>query len=362
MRLVLAATLGKLSLVAVAVNEHPTRKGGVEIVRTIVGVGRNEFPPGATVIINDATADINELTAILDHPIHVITPRGALPQKHPVVQIIPKTDVTRERSVARVADILRGVIHDLPHRRIGLLTHQTLYRKLPDKLGDEYAERLSLCSYFGSGLSRGSNEWIAQCDALIILGTPRVGTDAIRHHLLMLGKIDAARLTTAQSRWHRRFWVGITPSRRVRAVSTGCYADADWQSAYRSIVRGELIQATGRGRGILDEGIPVFVVSTEQICDRATQALGDIRIAEADAFAPLSTINARALAALHGTDGASKERTLKTETVGQRIGVGKDRAYQILNRLRQDGRVRRVGERGGWYLPPSQAEMIRTPS
>lgn len=351
MWLALAAALGKLSFIGVAVNEHPT-KGGVKIVRTIIGVGSNEFPAGATVIINDATANPLEIGALLGRPIHVITPRGQLPQRHPVLQIIPTTDVTRRRSVAAVADTLRGVLHDLPQfRRVGLLTHRTLYRKVPAKLGEEYQTRLALVSYFKSGLSRGSNEWIAQCDVLIVLGTPRVGTDAIRRHLMLHGQMEAARLTVAQAYWHSELWLGLSLSGRIRAVSTWRYADADWHGAYCAIVRSELVQAIGRGRGILDKGIPVFVVSTEQICDRATQMLGPPPLADAP-FAPLTVVQARALSALRGTDGEGKERTLKSETVGHCIGVKKDRAYEILHKLEQDGRVKRRGQRGGWYLPP----------
>src|SRR5437764_601557 len=78
---------------------------------------------------------------------------------HPVLQVIPGHDVTIGREPGPVADILRGLLHDLPHRRVGLLTHQKLARALPGLVGDPYRGRLTMVEYFGSGLSRGSNKW-----------------------------------------------------------------------------------------------------------------------------------------------------------------------------------------------------------
>ena len=49
---------------------------------------------------------------------------------------------------------------------------------------------------------------------------------------------------------------------------TGCtphHRDHGWRAAYCSLLRGELVQAIGRGRDFLPEGIPVSVVRTEDL-------------------------------------------------------------------------------------------------
>ena len=51
----------------------------------------------------------------------------------------------------------------------------------------------------------------------------------------------------------------------MKVVRCAGYRDHDWHRAYRAIVASELIQAIGRGRAILDTGIPVLVLSNEPL-------------------------------------------------------------------------------------------------
>jgi hypothetical protein len=355
MKLVLAAVLGKLDSIDVSINEIRGKGGEVGLVRSITAVGKTELPLGSTIIFSDATADIEEYQAILGRPVRDITPCGRLERKHPVLQIIPKQlDVTRKANVVRVAEIVQGLLHDIPHRRLGLITHRTLHERVVKWLGKNTStdtSRLTKVSYFGAQ-SRGSNEWIGCCDALLIIGTPRVPPSSIRRHLLLLGKREASRLTAAEADWHDEPWTGRTESGAETVVDTRRYRNPDWHAAYLSLVRSELKQAIGRGRSLLPNGIPVFAVTTE--------CLGDIPIAD-HPYARLTQRQAGVLNVLMGTDGLSKERTLKTETIGQRIGVKKDRAYKILAQLEQDGRVKRRGDRGGWFLapPPDTYRLLR---
>jgi hypothetical protein len=312
MRLAVAATLGRLSLLAVAVNETHAPGGARASYRTVTGVGRTRLPY-TTVVINDATADAGALADLFldDRPFHVITPRGRLGRLHPVVQIVPAADVTRGRRPGPVADLLRGVLHGVPARypRVGLLTHQNLLPPVLAGLGD-CRGRLTLASHFGGGLSRGSNAWPAKCDALVTLGTPRVPPAAIRQHLLRLGKVAAAGLTEAEAGWHQVYWTGRTLSGAERLVRTGRYRDPDWDAAYRALVCGELWQAVGRGRGILPEGMPVYVVTTE--------SLGDIPLADAGTFAPLTPGQGRALGCLRGSSAGQLGGAARADRRGGR--------------------------------------------
>ena len=128
-------------------------------------------------------------------------------------------------------------------------------------LGGEYQPRIAKVSYFGSGDERASNEWHRDCDALIVLGTPRLPAEAVESFLIQCGDVAAA---TRKPGWEAYRWRGVTESGKLREVEAHGYRDEVWRAAFRELVRAELIQSIGRGRGILDDGIPVVVLSTEE--------------------------------------------------------------------------------------------------
>jgi hypothetical protein len=346
MRLVLAAVLCQLESIDVSINEIRGKGGQVQLVRTITGVGKTDLPPGSTIVFSDAAASVEDYQVILGpgRPVHDITPRGRLERKHPVVQIIPQQDVTRKTGVKRVGEIIHGVLNDIPQQRVGLITHQSLHKKVVKWLGENmlYGEadvsRLTKVSYYGNE-SRGSNDWYATCDALIIVGTPRVPPSSIRRHLLLLGKRKASRLTAAEACWHPDRWVGRTEKGTAVNVVTGHYRDPDWHAAYLSLVRGELRQAIGRGRSLLPNGIPVYAVTTEN--------LGDICPVADHPYARLTQNQATLLAFLNRC--STKEQPVMTSNVARFLKVSLRRSNEVLNKLLEDGRVKRRGAKGGWY-------------
>jgi hypothetical protein len=374
MQLALAAAEGNLHSLTFTIDELP-KKDGVRLLRTLIGVTRTPLPHDATIIFNDATGDKAELEAVTGRKIRIITPQGVLERKHPVLQIIPTTpmgdrDVTLGREVGPVADLLRAILNDLPQfEKVGLLTHKKFLAPEPDgdgvirdlrsELGD-MASRLVMTSHFHGGFSRGSNEWVGKCDVLVVLGTPRVPPHAIKHRLLQLDKHKAACVGKEGAGWSKVWWIGKTELGSERTVQTGRYAHLDWDAAYRSIVRSELKQAIGRGRGILPQGMPVFVVTTEDLGD------GSIRLADG-LFMPLTTSHAKVLGVLRAAlaiytgpykasplgayiDGSPPAQvTLSTAKIAPAAGISVPRANVILRRLETDGRVGRVGEKGGWF-------------
>lgn len=342
MQLVLAGATGGLKLVGVSVDQRPAKGNAVNIIRKLEGVVNLDLPPGCW--LNDATADRTEIEEALGRPVKDITPSGRLFRHHPVLQIIPRYDVTKARKASEVLSLLRGLLHDLPHSRIGLLTHKRLAKELPLLLESPYRERLVMVEYFGGGMSRGSNEWIGRCDALIVLGTPRVGADAIRLHLFRLEKIKAAGRTREEAGWEWDYWSGVTESGQRRTVKCKHYADHDWHAAYCSLVRSELRQAIGRGRGILPDGIPVYVVTNEDLSGCG------YRLAEEGRFAPLTEAQVRVLDCLW-RDGL--RAAVKSADVARILGVSSRLVRKLLAELESARRVGRVGEKGGWfYVPP----------
>lgn len=357
MKIALGGVLSQLSLIAVGVDEHKGPGGEVKLVRSLVGVSKTDLPPDAVVWLNDATASRAEVEAVLGHAARDATPPGVLGPQHPVVQIVPKRDVTKERDPRAAADLLRGILHDLPHRRVGLLTHQKLAQAVPPLLGEPYRGRLVMTEYFGGGLSRGSNRWLAECDAVVVLGTPRVAPSAIREHLLRLGKVRAALRGKDETKWEPDWWSGVTESGRRVTVRTLHYRDHDWHAAYCSIVRGEVIQAVGRGRGILPAGIPVYLITTENLAPPdADDGRNGFRLADRP-FAPLTAAHLRVLGLL-ARDGDVRGRPARipvhrtTAEVAGHLGVRRQAAHKVLAELEKAGRVRRIRPNLGWFARP----------
>jgi hypothetical protein len=346
MRLVIAATCGKLSLVGVGFSEYPDGKDKVRTVRKLTGVVRTDLPPGCW--INDATADPEEIAAALGHPVKDITPKGRLLLQRPVLQIIPDRDVTRGRKPEAVLPILRGLLYDLPQERIGLLTHSTLAKRLPKLLPEADRERLVKVHYFGGGESRGSNDWFRECDALIVLGTPRVGPEAIRERLIRLGKVKAAMMSKEEAGWGWDYWSGVTESGKRRTVKCLHYTDHDWHAAYCNIVRSELVQAIGRGRGILEDGIPVYVVSNENLAPTShLDGRFGFPLADKGRHDSLADPEADVLRVMR----EQRRPIITTKEIATALELTTQWVLKSLSELQKAGRVIRIGQRGGWSLP-----------
>jgi hypothetical protein len=125
-------------------------------------------------------------------------------------------------------------------------------------------------------------------------------------------------------------------------VRTPHYRDPDWHAAYCSLVRGEAVQAAGRARVVLPEGIPALVVTRENLAPPGVDdGRNGLRIAD-HPFTPLTDIQAEVLACF------TSPRPVPTRAVAQRVDIGKDYAYELIAGLVKAGRLRKVGERGGW--------------
>jgi hypothetical protein len=352
MRLALAAAAGDLSLVGVGVGVKHVEGGDVETVRSLSGVFKAEPPKSAAFWINDATADHGEMETALGRPLRDITPCVRLPLRKPVLQI-PR-DVTKGCETETVVPILRGLLHDLhSYHRVGLLTHQKHAEGLPKLLSEAERERLVKVHYYHGGESRGSNEWHEACDVLIVLGTPRVKPSDIRHHLFRLGNVKAATRSIEEAKWDHDYWSGITCGRRRRTVHCKHYADHDWHAAHCSLVRSELVQAIGRGRGILREGIPVYVVSNENLAPpEDDDGRNGHPLADEGTYTPLTDAEAAVVEVMKKADGA----IVTTAAIAKALGIHHQVALRRLKVLETARRVKRNGQRGGWWLGRGPAE------
>jgi hypothetical protein len=327
-----------------------------EFVRSIVAFKRTPLPSGVRVMLNVAAAQTPALETLLGQALTDITPPGQLKRLHRIVQIPRDVRVGTEASVA--AKILRGALYELPYRRIGVITHRHLTKTLPKLLGPDYAARVVKWGYFWGGETRGSNEWMKQCDALIILGTPRPPPSTYRKHLLRFGKLRAARMTLAEAEWVADWWAARTERGKTRVVRTPHYRDHDWHMVYHYVVVTELVQCVGRARADLPEGTPCFLFSTENMAPDPNTV--DVRhvypLADEGRFNPLTEPQARVLSALRDEDGRRVERTSAQVVEVLRARGDKKvsgrRVREVLVELAIARRVRKIGWRKGWVIPP----------
>jgi hypothetical protein len=123
-----------------------------------------------------------------------------------------------------------------------------------------------------------------------------------------------------------------------------------------TLVVAELLQAIGRGRGYLPEGIPVYVVSNENLArvkDGVDARNTGYLLADEGRYAPLTDAQVKVLAALHREGGQRVYR--RTGDLVGILGVCEQRVKELLAELEAAGRVRRVGGKpgpGGWVAEP----------
>jgi len=192
-----------------------------------------------------------------------------------------------------------------------------------------------MVEYFGGGASRGSNEWINKCDAIVVLGTPRVSPSDVRGHLIAIGSL-AARLSEDQADWTLDYWSGVTESGRRVTVRTPHYRNHDWHRAYCALVLSELRQAIGRARSVLSEGMPAYVVTTENV----GETLSDLPCA------PLTDAQYEVLGCLYSRRG--RRIVGKAPEIAKKLCVSPTRVRILLSELAETGRTRKVGDRSGW--------------
>ena len=242
--------------------------------------------PNVPVICLDATATADDLRAAAGREVHDCTPHGHLPNVAPVIQIPRAIDQsTSSRTVAgHVADLLNA--HP-EMKRVGLIGLKCHIDEIMDDdrlLPRHLRDRLAMASYYYSGLDRASNQWYADCDAMLLVGTPYPGGGPVRQRLVIHGRREAA---ARPGNWGIRHWAATTISGREIVVEGRGYRDPEWHEAHAGIVRAAMLQGGGRGRSILDTGKPTYFISDEPVAGAlvddsvATSAWADREAVEA---------------------------------------------------------------------------------
>jgi hypothetical protein len=220
---------------------------------------------GLRVVLLDGTADVASLSRLAGHEVRDITPTGHPPTLHAVVQ--RPRPISRKTSAAVVRDIIEAVIEESGAARIGLIGLKTHMEQLmnpdePDCLAQCIRDRITMHAHFGQGPDRASNEWHRDCDLLLVVGTPRPNPGDVRRLLVVQGEIEAAQYDVA---WGRGTWDASKVEGGTECLWSFDYTDPAWRAAHQAITRANLLQAVGRARAGLAEGIPAIVLTDEPL-------------------------------------------------------------------------------------------------
>lgn len=350
-RFLVTAASGDLYSAAILVERRYHKGGGkgqTYLTRRVCGFRNNPPTTKAPVWFNDATMSADRLGTILGRSVRNETPLGQLELQKKAVQI-PR-DITRRKSGRILCGLLRGILADRPHfRRIGVIGH-SVHVPMIESLEPDCRQRIVKVSYFGSGDERSSNEWHRQCDLIVVAGTPRVPPAAIANYLVQIGDVAAA---CEPAEWNKLFWYGETESGETVKVHGWGYQDDLWRGAHRDLVRAALVQAVGRGRGILESGCEVIVLSTEEcglvLSDTGLEAFGgtSYRVLSALKELTMENPNKRYLG----------KSIVNSRSIAVATGLSPERVREVLRHFERRGLVQKIGERSGWR-PVGPNELI----
>lgn len=371
-RICLAIASGETKSVAIRVDRVFAPGRATSVKKSVLAVSSATLPDHCPVWLCDATADIEELQALVDRPVEDCTPSGNLTHRQMVVQVAT-LDVKKGSSANTVLRILRAVFAAYPQfSRVGVLIdrqHVSVVTGTARKgivLDQDLRGRVAKVEHFRSGESRGSNDWITGCDAIFVVGTPRVPTSVVRSRLIQRGQSAAA---ARDGQWDRDYWSGIDTAGRRRTILGAAYRDHDWRSAHRAVVRAELLQAIGRGRTILETGVPTIVVSNEDLglplAEIGVEPMAETAVLALRVIGQLSEQNSTGESAPELSEQNPiyilGSCSVSSVDVARSLSLTDRRLRYVLADLLRCGLVERVGQRGGWRLTAA-GEAFLTPT
>lgn len=385
-RLIKALAVGDLQELVIRVDRIFVAGGTATTKRSIIGVWKTELPNNVPVWLSDATADSEEIASIVGRPVVDATPEGTLEQQHAAIQI--PVDIKQSTSPAKIVKIVQGFLADHPEaQRVGVITHREHVPMLKGTsrsdvvIEEGFRRRIAKIEYYRSGEGRGTNSWLAECDLLLVLGTPRVPPTAVKLRLIQTGRAAAA---TREGEWDRDYWSGVTTTGKRRTIQGLGYRDHDWHAAHRAIVRSELVQAVGRGRGICPTGLPVWVFSNEELGlplvdvdveplseshTKAMTAIGQLTAPFSKRILLENSADVPASVDSHDSSDSPLEKSAASSSaIALAVGLRDRRTRYLLTDLLARSLVERVGQRNGWKLterglsflsnPPSSQEPV----
>ena len=324
-------------------------KGTRQFHQSLVAVRRVHLPDKARIWIEDATGDRGLVSELIQRPVDDATPNGRLEFKVPPIQYSRSTesDVTLQTAGNTVRALIRGLLIKHPSAtKVGVITHRAHLPAI-EQLEPLWRARLSRLDYFRSGNDRASNKWL-ECDLLLILGTPRVPPSAVREALIQAGDVEAA---GRDGKWRSHVWQGYAQDGQKVDICGLGYEDPSWSRIHQILVRSNLQQAVGRGRGVIDTGIQVIVVSNESLgVPFAADTLGILKDSEARTLQIVTELSAISPTVYTvGKNAVSVAQIVSALAQRDELDALKERQVRAhLSTLEELGLLARKGARKGW--------------
>ena len=351
LRLCLGYACGELSHLIATVDdiyESQNGKGKPKFFKSLIGVWKIDPPADKVIWFEDATGNVDLLGRLLRRAVCDRTPPGRLDWEVRPIQYT-NLDVTQSTSPNVVRGIIRSLLAiNIKVKRVGIITHQSHLGAIND-LEDRWTSRISRMDYFHSGNDRASNRWL-DCDLLIILGTPRVPPSAVRDALVQIGEIDAA---AEDGFWGDRLWEAQATDGERKVVIGHGYNHPSWHLVHQMLVRDALIQAVGRGRGLLTEGVPVVVCSNEPISENIILASEELELLKdpiATTFEAVIKLTAK-----NPTIHNVGKTAVSTNQIASASETQVRQTRFHCHTLSTFGLLAKKGQRGGWIVVGSLA-------
>ncbi|MDA7504047.1 aspartate/glutamate racemase family protein, partial [bacterium] len=348
-RFLLSAIRGDLqrsTIIVVQKHVAGMKQGTTRLQKSILGVRENHPPQGKTVWFNDATLTIERLQGILGRPVQNGTPDGCLEQKKFSFQYV--RDITRKTSLDMTVSLMRGVLAKHQHyRRVGVITHRPQLQAI-EKLEEFFRQRIVMSTYYGSGEERSSNAWYQECDLILVLGTPRVPSEAVMEYLIQVGE---QRVACTEPTWDDVLWQATTHRGELKTLTGRGFHEELWRAAHRDLVRAALIQAIGRGRTVLEDGCDVIVLSNEEcglmVIDDETPRIND--------SAMEVLMHVQQLTANKSNIDILEKVAVNSQEIAQSLDRPLRTVRRVLTELESFHLIHRAGPRSGWMLSSPQS-------
>ena len=278
-------------------------------------------------------------------PMKDLTPTGSVAIAQRPIQI-PELDITigsdHDAKAKRLARYIVALIAKHDYQRISVIGHSKHTDAIKKYVPSEFHWRLLDFFYFRQG---GSNYWHnMRCDCLIVAGTPRVPTEAVRDQLAAFGYwgVTIPDMVSCQVHIDGQTFV----SRK--------YASADVQMVYEYLVNAPLLQAIGRSRPL----------QSEVRCDTyiLSNAIIPSWYPRIEPPGVLNEITDRTVDVSQAVARLSKDgKDVSTTAIATHLAMGARYVREVLQVARNLNLVIQVGERSG-YLPSAVWQRNSHPS
>ena len=348
---------GTWEQLAIRVDRIKGKDGEEKVSKHIVLTRSAKLPADVPVVFSDATMTPKYLHALTGLEIQDITPEGDLATHHGIYQY--PQDVTKGTKPATTAGHIIAFAERHPeHERIGVICHKNQKDAIFNELAaaplpKDIRKRINKYTHWWATDERASNEWLGRCDAMLVIGTPRLKNTTLNTELIRLGDNEAA---TQDGGWEEYEW----ESRNGVIVRSKRHAHPVWDMVYKHQTHAHIKQAIGRGRTNLPEGIPVYLVTREELGFDVVPD-GQLKQIKQRVYDAAEFVRCCADANKYLIGCAQQWDGVQTAEIAEYLGLSVGQASRITKECEELGFVVRSNKRKGGWMHVSHVEQSQNP-